>query len=327
MTNISGIGTVLNAIYIDLIVKDAKNYPKQIKEIIPNFYTDISIINKFIALMILTTNVYDTLSIFNLLNILDDLFNKRLKYNDYDKNYIKDNADYKLIKKSFSIIVNSDNSLAIAKFIWFYYKNISILNYCHINEIINSILTSLFFKFFFHWSFQVREIFYYFIIFILGFKIKKKIKSKNDENINNNIIKDINKSYNNKCTIRLFEDINDESSQRSMGLKKEIFYVENILKEDMDIIIELQKIVEKEKYDLIYKDNIEQIKDKILLEKIPHESHGNVIECIKQYNLVYTKFVIWKKNIEDNHIPEDKIEYPRMDISLIKDDTIQYDES
>ena len=122
MTNISGIGTLLNAIYIDLIVKDAKNYPKQIKEIIPNFYTDISIINKFITLMILTTNVYDTLSIFNLLNILDEIFNKRLQYNDYDNNYIKDNADYKLIKKSFSIIVNSDNSLAIAKFIWFYYK-------------------------------------------------------------------------------------------------------------------------------------------------------------------------------------------------------------
>ena len=327
MTNISGIGTLLNVIYYDLIVKDAKNYPKQIKEIIPNFYTDISIINKFITLMILTTNVYDTLSIFNLLNILDEIFNKRLQYNDYDKNYIKDNADYNLIKKSFFIIVNSDNSLAIAKFIWFYYKNISILNYNHINEVIKSILTSLFFKLFFHWSFQVREIFYYFIIFILGFKIKKQIKSLNDEKVDNNIIQDINKSFNNKCTIRIFEDINDESSQRSMILKKEIFYVEKILKEDMDIIIELQKIVEKEKYDLIHKDNIEQIKDKSLLEKIPRESHGNVIECIKQYNFVYTKFVIWKKNIDDNHIPEDKIEYPKMDISLIKDDTIQYDES
>ena len=327
MTNISGIGTLLNVIYYDLIVKDAKNYPKQIKEIIPNFYTDISIINKFITLMILTTNVYDTLSIFNLLNILDEIFNKRLQYNDYDKNYIKDNADYNLIKKSFFIIVNSDNSLAIAKFIWFYYKNISILNYNHINEVIESILTSLFFKLFFHWSFQVREIFYYFIIFILGFKIKKQIKSLNDEKVDNNIIQDINKSFNNKCTIRIFEDINDESSQRSMILKKEIFYVEKILKEDMDIIIELQKIVEKEKYDLIHKDNIEQIKDKSLLEKIPRESHGNVIECIKQYNFVYTKFVIWKKNIDDNHIPEDKIEYPKMDISLIKDDTIQYDES
>ena len=327
MTNISGIGTILNVIYYDLIVKDAKNYPKQIKEIIPKFYTDISIINNFISLMILTTNVYDTLSIFNLLNILDDLFNKKLQYNDYDNNYIKDNVDYKLIKKSFFIIANSDNSLAIAKFIWFYYKNISILNYNHVNELINSILKTLFFKFFFHWSFQVREIFYYFIIFILGFKIKKQIKSLNEKKIDNNFIKDINKSFNNKCTIKLFEDINDDSSQRSMSLKNEIYYVENILKEDMDIIIELQKIVEKEKYDLIHKDNIEQIKDKNLLEKIPRESHGNVIECIKQYNLVYTKFVIWKKNIEDNHVPEDKIEYPKMDISLIKDDTIQYDES
>ena len=97
--------------------------------------------------------------------------------------------------------------------------------------------------------------------------------------------------------------------------------------EDLDVIIQLQKIVEKEKYDLIHKDNIELLKDKKLLDKIPKESHGNVIECIKQYNNVYTKFIIWKKNIEDNNIPEDKIEYPKMDITIIKDDTIQYDES
>ena len=167
ITDITGINTLLNSIYYDLLIKDAKNYPKQIKEIIPQFYSDISTINNFISIIISTTNVYDTLSIFNIIDILDYLFNKKFESFDYNQDYLKDNIDYNLIKKSFFIIINSDNSLAIAKFIWFYYKNISLLSYSHVKEIISSIIISLFFKLFFHWSFQVREIFYYFNIFIL----------------------------------------------------------------------------------------------------------------------------------------------------------------
>ena len=323
ITKISGIGTLLNVINYDLIIKDAKNYPKQIKEIIPKFYMDISIINNFISIILSTTNVYDTLSIFNVLNIFDYLFNKKYPFVDFNKNYIRDNVDYKIIKKSFFIIINSDNSLAIAKYIWFYYKNISILGYQHINEIINSILISLFFKLFFHWSYQVREIFYYFIIFILGFKIKKNIKPKKEENSEKKIIK----TFKRTITYNVYGNINEDNQQSRLKKIVEFYYVENYLMEDLDVIIQLQKIVEKEKYDLIHKDNIELLKDKKLLDKIPKESHGNVIECIKQYNNVYTKFIIWKKNIEDNNIPEDKIEYPKMDITMIKDDTIQYDES
>ena len=328
MTNISGIKSIINAINYDLLVKDAKNYPKQIKEIIPKFYSDIGIINNFICIMLSTTNVYDTLSIFSLLEILDYLFNKKYNYLDFNEEYIKDNIDYSLIKKSFFIIVNSDNSLAIAKFIWFYYKNISLLSYQHINEIITYIITNLFFKLFFHWSFQVREIFYFFIIFILGFKIKKQIMPKKDDKKDNNneIIThiDLKKTFNKKMTFNIFGNINEELNKK---LKKvnQFYYIENDLNENMNVIKRLQRKIEKENFNLIYMDNIEKIKDKTILEKIPEDPHGNIVECIKQYNNNITKFDIWKKNIEDNKITEDKIEYPNMEISIIKDDTIQYE--
>ena len=331
LTNIIGIKTILNAICFDLLVKDAKNYPKQIKEIIPKFYSDIPILNNFICIMLSTTNVYDTLSIFNVLNILDYLFNKKYQYVDFNQEYIKDNLDYSLIKKSFFIIMNSDNSLAIAKFIWFYYKNFSLLSYHHANEIINSTITNYFFKLFFHWSFQVREIFYYLIIYILGFKIKNKIKPKievDEINLDNSAIthNHIKKSFHKKMTFNIFgtnsgEIINNKNIKRTI----EYFYIENILDENLDIIKRLQKIVEKEKFSLIYMDNIEKIKDKEILEKLPEDPHGNIIECIKQYNNAETKFNIWKKRIEDNNILEENIEYPIMEISIIKDDTIQYE--
>jgi hypothetical protein len=117
-------------------MKDVKNYPKQIKEIIPLLYSDISIINNFITIMLTTTNAYDTISIFCSLDILDYIFNKTFQYADFNKDIIKDNIDYILIKKAFFIIINSDNSLTIAKLIWFYYKNISKLNFYHTDEII-----------------------------------------------------------------------------------------------------------------------------------------------------------------------------------------------
>ena len=65
-------------------------------------------------------------------------------------------------------------------------------------------------------------------------------------------------------------------------------------------------------------DNVININDPQVLNKIPKESHGNIIECLRQYNSVVTKFGIWEKNIEENLITEDKIEYPQMEISIIK---------
>ena len=327
--NILGINHLINAICYDLLTKDAKNYPKQIKEIILQFYTDIYTINNFMTIMLSTTNVYDTLSIFNLLDILDYLFNKELDYTDYHRDYIKDNLDYNLIKKSFFIIIKSDNSLAIAKFIWFYYKNISLLGHNHSNEIITSLLTNYFYILFFHWSFQVREIFYFFIIFILGYKIKKQIRKQKDKNdggtetitITHNQIK---ANITKKISFNIFADINENNINNKISNTREYFYVEDYLIEDMIVVTKLQKIIENEKFDLTYMDNI-QFQDKDILIKMPQEPHGNVIECIKQYNNVFTKFNIWKKNIEENKITEDQIEYPRMEISIMKDDTIQYE--
>lgn len=329
VTHLYGIRTLVKAINYDLLKKDVKCYPRQIKEIIPLFYADISIINNFISIMLSTTNVYDTISIFCSLDILDYLFNKKYQYAGFKKDCFKYNIDYNLIKKAFFIIINSDNSLTIAKVIWFYYKNISILSHEHIKEIITSIITTLFFKFFFHWSFQVREIFYYFIIFILGYKLRKQINPKKNEESDNNIIthNKIIETFHKKISFNFFTNFNEDNLINE-SKNEDNFNVEDFLKENMDIISEFQKIVKSEPFNLIYMDNIEQIINKKnirILDKIPDNPHGNIIECIRQYDNVFTRFNIWKKNIEDNHITEDNIEYPKMEISMIKDDTIEYE--
>jgi hypothetical protein len=266
--------------------------------------------------MLTTTNVYDTLSIFNLLDILDNVFNKIYEYDDF-RIYLKDEIDFTVMKRAFLIIVETDNSLAIAKFIWFYYKNNSIINLNHMGDIIKFII-SIFFKLFFHWSFQIREIFYFFIIFILGHKLKSWIKSKNEEHL----IKLNEISLKKQSDTIMFS--NDFYKIKKIE-KREYFFVQDELNENIEIISKLQKIIKKENFQDAYMDNVINIEDPQILNKIPTDPHGNIIECLKQYNNVVTKFGIWKKNIEENLIPEDKIEYPQMEISIIKDDKIQYD--
>ena len=182
------------------------------------------------------------------------------------------------------------------------------------NDIIKYII-SIFFKLFFHWSFQIREIFYFFIIFILRFKLKEKLKSKLEK-------KEINTETQNTENNLYFEFF---LKQTKTIKKDEYFFLLDEFNENMEIIERLQKIIKKEKYGEAYMDNVIKINDIQILNKIPKEAHGNLVECLKQYNNVITKFGIWKKNIEEMNIPEENIEYPLMEISIIKDDKIQYE--
>ena len=343
-TKIPGIEKILEVINYDLITKDAKNYPKQIYEIIPIFYSEISIINYFISSIILTTNIYDTQSIFALLNILDYLFNKEYNLNNFNKNIIKEKIDYKIIQNSFFAVINTENSLAIAKYIWFYYKNISLLSSKHVNKVITNILIPNFFKLFFHWSYQIREIFYYFLIFIVNHKIKNlikpsKIKEKNfiENNINNNdnsifgffkvgIFGFNSDNDNNKDTSNLEkkeEDEQDKISRKRTEYKK-YYYFGDLLKEKMTFIDEIKNIIIKEKYDNIFNDVIDEEKYKDIIEQIPEEFHSNIVLGINHYNRVLKEFIIWDTNNNKGNLQEKDIVYPKKRIMIIKDDTIQY---
>ena len=318
MSQLYPVEKILKAVSYDLIIKRAEDYPKQIKELIPKLYADSKMINHFIYIIITTTNVYDTSSIFIVVEILDYLFNKKYEYNDFRESYLKEEIDISIMKKAFFILVESDNSLAIAKFIWFYYKNNSLINFHHMEEILKYIL-SIFFKLFFHWSYQVREIFYYFIVFILCYKLKKQIKSKNenktvemDSKMNTNKIK-----LDSKFTIPFSPDFIMKQKMKRL----EYFYILDELKENMEIIDKLQKIKKNEKYQDI---SLDDINDTYISDKIPKQPHGSIIECIKQYQIVVTWFDMWENYIKEEKIPEDKIEYPKMEITKIKDDKIQY---
>ena len=123
--------------------------------------------------------------------------------------------------------------MAIARYIWFYYKNVSVLSIKHVNKVINSIIIPNLFILFFHWSFQIREIFYHFLIYIINFKIKNLIKPhKNKEKIEKspNIFGFVNigifgfRNKDEDCKEEVKDKVKEEDINNNINGEKKYFY-------------------------------------------------------------------------------------------------------
>jgi hypothetical protein len=80
--------------------------------------------------------------------------------------------DYNLLKHASKIIMEIDHSLSVAKFLWLYYKNSHIMNFDHIAEVFLKTIEVRFFSLFFHWSWQVRNMFYYLLLFTVNSRLR-----------------------------------------------------------------------------------------------------------------------------------------------------------
>ena len=83
--------------------------------------------------------------------------------------------DYNTLSQSMKTIIQIDHSLCVAKFLWLYYKDAHLMSINHLGEICQSVFITKFYNLFFHWSWQVRNLFYYFVLYIIGFRLKTKI--------------------------------------------------------------------------------------------------------------------------------------------------------
>ncbi len=121
---------------------------------IPDFMENIDIINILISLIIKRTNAYDTKTIFNLVNILHFIFTQKEIQNS------EIHFNYNLIQHAFIIIMNTENSLSIAKFILLYYKDTHSIPVKHLVNLSNT----KFIPNFYHLFFQNKRNFLLFII-------------------------------------------------------------------------------------------------------------------------------------------------------------------
>jgi hypothetical protein len=168
--DIPGFSVILDCIYHDLNIKEVKTISNSCVKLMKSFINDSVILNKFVQTMILKTNVYDVSSVVKLFDILHSLFQ------EYNLNRMHSNfahkVDYNLLKRSIIIIIDTDQFLCIRKVLWFFYYNAHIMNLDSFSKLMKLLLSEYFFKLFFHWSYQVRNIFYYFLLFIINHKLR-----------------------------------------------------------------------------------------------------------------------------------------------------------
>ena len=290
--NIPGFDSIIYAIEYELSNKKVKLYPNSLMNLIPDFIENIDIINNFISLIIKRTNVYDTKAIFNLVNILHLIFTQKEIQNS------EVHFNYNLIQHAFIIIMNTENSLSIAKFIWLYYKDAHLIPAKHLVNLSNTIFIPNFYLLFFHWSFQIREIFYHLLLYVFKHRIKNKMA----------------KTIINRRSLLSKNEINPLFSQS--GSTNTNFG--DLFEQNLKDIKTIENIIYTEELEPFFNDKIDENQFSNILNLIPVDFRNNIVLSMKHYENVFNEFIMWKDNSNNNDL------YPDIDISPVKDDVVEY---
>ena len=296
--NIPGFTSLLNATIHEIKIRHVKAYPPQLKEIFKLFVNFPEIPNVLIKQVVLKTNLYDVPGIFNLLDIINSLFDEHATLYP-DSLYLKFN--YNLLNQVVKLLFKADHSLCVSKVLLLYYNCAHLMPVSHIGEICQSLYFSKFYNYFFHWSFEVRDKFYYFILFIIGHRLRETRPFQDIEDL---------KFIKNTATTE-YVGVN---LHKSFG---------DILDIKFGLIKELQNIIAVEHSDPTFNNVINKDKYGNVLKQIPEEVHKNIVVSLHHYEKIYEEFKEFKNDNKGKKIKD--IEYPKLVLIPPKDDYIEYE--
>ena len=293
--NIPGFIPILNAITHEIYIKPVNSYSKIFKNIFKLFINTPEIPNTFIKEIIYKTNAYDVNGIFNIFDIISSLFQEfQIKY----PGQLFEKFNYNLLNQVINYILKIDHSLCVSKVILFYYNYAHLIPLIHLGDICQNIFGHKFYELFFHWSFEVRDKFFYLILFIMGFKLKNLIPFQDMEDL-----KIAKKNSNEYIGINFNKSIGD------------------ILENKLKLIKEFQNIVKMENKDIDFNNKIDENKYKDKLKSIPIDEHKNIVVSLHHFDKIYKEFIEFQKNNNNRR----NIEYPELILIPPKDDYIEYE--
>ena len=301
--NIPGFDLIIYCIENELKTLEVKNYPNSLMNLIPIFIENVDIVNNFILLIIKKTNAYDTNAVFNFVNILDLIFSqKKMKSSEIQFNY-------NIIQQAFIITMNTENSLSISKFILFYYKNAHLIPMKHLINIVNIIFIPNFFNFFFHWSFQIREVFYYILLYIFEYRLKDRIAKVSNFKTHHHL----NRVQTQNDASQFFS--NSGTKQTNFG---------DLFDPYIKVIKNIENIIYTEELEPVFKDHIDDKQFSNALQIIPKEVRKNIVISMTHYDDVFNNFILWKEKNKNTNINIDDYNYPEIDVVPVKDDVVEY---
>jgi hypothetical protein len=267
--NIAGFDILLNALIHEIHVRPVKSFPQQFKDLFKLFINNPEIINTLIKEVVYETNLYDVSGIFNLIDIINSVFYEFQNRNPGEY-FLKFN--YVLLSQIDKFIFKVDHSLCVSKVILLYYNCAHLMSVFHLGEILQSIFFTKFYNLFFHWSYEVREKFYYFILFIIGFRIKDSVPFRDLEDVRNQKKSNLN-------------EMTGFNLHKSLG---------EILENRLKIIKDLQSIILVQNYDLSYNNVINPVKYSKILSQIPAEIHKKIVISISHFNKINQDYIVFK---------------------------------
>lgn len=292
--NIPGFITILNSITHEINIRPTNSYNEQFKKLFRLFVTSPEIPNAFIKEIIYKTNAYDVNGIFNIMDIISYLVEEFMK--KYPEKKLE-KFNYNLLNIIMQHVLKVDHSLCVSKIILFYYKYSHLIPIIHLSNVCQTFLGKKFYELFFHWSFEVRDKFFYLILFVFDFKLKNIIPFQDIEDL-----KITNKEYVGLNFNKRFGDI---------------------LKNKLKIVNEFQNIMHKENKDSNFNNKINEYKYKNLLVQIPEEVHKNIIVSLDHYEKVYKDFEDFVKDNKKKRFEE--MEFPKLILIPPRDDYIDYE--
>jgi hypothetical protein len=294
--NIPGFVLLLNALTHEIYIRPANSYPQILKNVFKLFINLPEIPNTFIKEIIYRTNAYDVNGIFNIFDIISSLFQEYMSKNP---NKLFEKFNYNLLNQVIKHIMKIDHSLCVSKVLLFYYNYAHLIPTAHLGDFCQNFLGKRFYALFFHWSFEVRDKFFYLILFILDFKIKGLIPYQDLEDLK--IAKD------NNTGEYLGVNVN-----KSFG---------DILEIKLRLINELQTIIINENKDIDFNNKIDENRYKNILVSIPLDVHKNIVVSLHHYNKIYKEFAEFIRTNKNRN----NIEYPQLILVPPKDDYIEYE--
>lgn len=151
--------------------RELRHYPEALKQASCYMLYNEKLMNTFCNVLYKKTNLDDHDLIFKSFDLIDswmDCLKQR-------KKMIPLNFDHYGLMKGVSMVLEKDDSISVAKAIWFVYKNFFMFPDIIVHEFHEYLFGKVFVKLFLHWSFTVRMIFHRLIWFRIYHKHKRLI--------------------------------------------------------------------------------------------------------------------------------------------------------
>jgi len=210
------------------------------------------------------------------------------------------------------VILETDHSLCVAKFFWFYYRNTHIMSIENVHETVLYLFDFFFFKLFFHWSWHVRNMYYHFLLFTIHFRFKNKNFNEDKKQFSRQRLEKL-KERDEKGIVNTLNTNYPEQLKAKILAR---YY------EQMMVIEKIRGIIRKEK--LNQDKDIFNTAEPNVTKHIINEVKPYILISIHHFQNVENFFKQWEKDAKAN---KDSIKYPDITLQQPKDDYVEYNEN